>query len=138
VGAAGGASQTPLVRVSAEDASRLAAVFRAHATSAALRESTAKRIPDATDQADELRVQVHGAVMIPRRNGVTFRLVAQAQGAPRGKPQWKPSVHFVPFATRPVEEWLAADSHQLKTDVQAALSVLGASIAPAYMPYHQR
>jgi hypothetical protein len=137
-GGASGASQMEAAAVSAEQASRLSAVFRAHATSAALRDVTAKRMPAADPQADELRVHVLGAVMIPQKSGVTFRLVAQAQAFPHGKPPWRPSVHFVPFPTRPVEEWLAADSQHLKTDLDAALSVLGAHIAPAYLPYRRR
>lgn len=141
IAAVGGATagvQAHAAAVSAEQAEHLAAVFRAQATSGALQPLASRRAAGRDAQADELRLHVAGAVMIPTPKGVTFRLVAQAQAFPAGKAPWKPSVHFVTFPVRPVQDWLASDALQLKTDLQAGLAALGDSIASAYLPYEAR
>lgn len=137
VGAATVGAQVHAVAVSAEQADRLAAVFRAQATASAL-QLASQLAAESGAQAGELRLHVAGVVMIPTPKGVTFRLAAQAQAFPLGQPEWQPTVHFVTFPTRRVEDWLAADARQLRTDLQAGLSALGQSIASAYLPYEKR
>jgi len=138
LGGAAGGSQATVTTVSAEDASRLRQMFREHATSSALQQQTVHGMPAADPGSAKLVVRLVGVLLVPRTDGVSFRLVAQAQGFPDSDRQWQPTMHFVPFPTRPIADWLKSDGAQLKSDLESALASLSQSIAPAYRPYRPR
>lgn len=138
-GGAIGASASTVSTVSPAEAAQLAAVFEKHATSAALGKLAADRVGYSNAAGHpRLVLRITAAMLVPTRDGVSFRLVAEAQGFPDAKQAWKPSVHFVPFPSRPSQDWLAADAELLQRDLETALRVLATGIVPAYLPYEQR
>jgi hypothetical protein len=138
-GGAIGASASAVTSVAPAEAAQLGALFERHATSAALGKLAAARISNShAGEYPRVVVRLVAAVLVPTREGVSFRLVAEAQGFPDEKRMWQPSVHFVPFPSRPIKDWLGADGYVLQRDLGTALRVLAASIVPAYQPYDQR
>jgi hypothetical protein len=139
IGAATGAGTFNVSKVPAEDAARLSAIFEDHATSVALSELLSQGLGNAgARDYPRLVVRLAAVVLVPTHDGVSFRLVAEAQGFPEPNQAWKPSVHVVPFPSRPVAEWLASDGRLLKNDIANALSALNKHVVSVYLPYEER
>lgn len=134
-GAVGGAASAVTV-VSPQEAAQLGAIIEKHATSRALAQRAASDLHNASNRGfPRLVIRTSTVVLVPTRDGVSFRLVAEAQGFPDAGQAWTPSVHLVPFPSRPAAGWLAADGRLLEQDVETALRVLRASILRTYLPY---
>lgn len=139
VGAAAGADKFDVAIVSAEEAGKFRATFEKHATSTALSEFATRELPKPGERDyPRLVIGVTEVVLVPTRNGVTFGLVAEAQGFPGPDQVWKPSKHLVPFPNRSVAGWLASDGRVLESDLQSALRALSAEILRSYLPYEER
>ena len=138
-GAAIGGTEQSTVSVSEEEAGRLGAIFEKRATSSALGELASRQLPKAGERDyPRLAVSVVEVVLVPTRNGVTFGLVAEAQGFPGPDQAWKPSLHLVRFPSRSVADWLASDGQLLESELQMALRALSADIVLPYLPYEER
>jgi hypothetical protein len=140
VGGAMGASQSAVSSVPQQDADRLAAIVVSHVTNDKLKTLSSHRGSGPEESRDYplLVLRVSGVMLLPTRDGVTFRVAATAQGSPAAGQEWEPSVHFTQLPSRPVAQWLESDGLILKTDLDMALRVLADSIVPMYVPYEER
>ena len=140
VGAAVGASGSTVTDLPQEDANHLAAIVVSQATNEKL-ETLASATPGlsgGTSDAPVVVLRVAGVLLVPTKEGVTFRVVATAKGIHAVGQEWRPSVHMTQLPSRPVGEWLDSDGLILRKDLDAALQVLADDIVPVYLPYEER
>jgi hypothetical protein len=140
VGAAIGTAGSARSTVSREDAARLGTIFSKHATSASLQKLVSNAFPKANGQREFpwLEVNVIGVLLVPARNGVSFRLVAQARASPAPNDQWKQTLHVVAFPSHPTEHWLASEGKFLLNELNKAFEALSTSIVPTYQAIEDR
>lgn len=135
-----GASQSALTAVPQEAASRLARIATEAVHSETLSKWTSERIqaPASAPEYPRLTVRVDTVLLVPVRDGITFRVVVSAQGSPSADQSWEPSIHYTQLPTRSPEEWLRSDGAVLRSDLGHAVWVLARHLGPLYIPYEQR
>jgi hypothetical protein len=139
-GAAVGASQSALTAVPQEQANRLADIAQRSAAEGIAARAAALRVraPAEAPEYPRVAVRVESILLVPLKEGITFRVAVSARGSPSADLTWEPSIHFTQLPTRTVEEWLRADGTLLKSDLAQALGRLGHHIGTLYLPYEQR
>lgn len=139
-GGAVGASQSATAVVPQHQANRLADIVASTVTSEILRERAAPLVRPRADAPEypRLVLRLESVILVPVRQGVTFRVAASAHAWPKPDQAWQPSIHYTQLPIRELDEWLKSDGAVLKSDLGEALRRLAPHIGRTYIPYTER
>jgi len=124
--------------VSQQQADGLAGIARREGNSGKLESWVERRLGEESGEFPTLVVKPATVILLTSRDGVAFRVIAQAQAFVSSTESWEPSIHVTQLPWRPVDDWLQSGGKNLSNDLNFAFAVLAGDIARVYMPYRER